>query len=390
MITVLVVEDSNSKFKKIVDALNSFDVKNEYIERTISIECSEVELAKNKYDLVILDMVLPQSLIDKHKDKDGGYSILEEIKESIDGDGKLKVPNSVLVLTEYEDVLEEYTEAIKECHFFSVVYDSASTVWISSLKTEVKKLQKICKQNDNRKFDKSVLITVHGIRTNGKWQEKLDDRLDSNYSVEPYKYNFFSIFNFFNEKKVKEEIQGMRRFIEEMLYKYPKAKFNFVSHSFGTYLVYYALSEIEHSLPIGNIILSGSVLSPSIQIKELHDKHVIDNVVNDCVVLDFPIIAGVAAHARYSNAGIIGIKGGGSQVMNRYIKGGHSSYFEDKHLDSWIDILNTGVVKHIDTRNLGVFYDFYYSFVSSKYCLRLFFLLILLLPTSVVLSYLWP
>lgn len=380
MITVLVVEDSNIKFDKINTALKSFGVEEEYIERTISIECSEKELNENQYDLVILDMVLPQSLLDSTKDKEGGLSILEDIVSAIEDDNNLKVPNSVLVLTEFEDVLKEYTDIIHQCRVFSLIYNAASNDWVKELEKEVKKLQRLKKQNDQRKFDKNVLITVHGIRTNGKWQEKMNQLLDSNYSVEPYKYNFFSLFSFFSEKKVENEIEAMVSFIERTVKNHPKAKFHFVSHSFGTYLVYNALSKIDKSLPIGNIIFGGSVLKPSVDISILYEKHTIDNIINDCVVLDIPIIAGVIAHKRYSNAGIIGIKGSSNQVKNRYINGGHSSYFDELHLESWINILNSGEVEDIDLRKLGFFHDIYYPIVSSKNTLRG----ILILLTSIL------
>ncbi|MEZ8291012.1 hypothetical protein [Vibrio sp. 10N.237.312.B06] len=376
MIAVLVVEDSDLKFEKIRSALEDFGVEKEYIDRTITIDCSEKQLAENKYDLVILDMVLPYSLSDSSEDKEGGLSILEDIISAINGDNELQIPTITLILSEFEDVLNEFTDAIEEHQVFSLIYDSSSRDWVDKLGKEVRKLQRIDKQNSQRKFDKNVLITIHGIRTNRKWQTKLDNLLDCTYSVESYKYNFFPLPNFLSKDKVDKEISELVDFLDKTIKKYPKAKFNFVSHSFGTYLIYNALSRISKNIPIGNIIFGGSVLSPSVNISKLYEKHNIDNIVNDCVLVDIPIIAGVLTNSRYSNAGIVGIKGSENQIVNRYFNGGHSSYFKDKRLEEWIYILNTGIIENRDVKNLGLFYDFDYPLVSSKRSLRIIVLFI--------------
>ena len=90
-----------------------------------------------------------------------------------------------------------------------------------------------------------LVITVHGIRTNGHWQERLEQMLKnedpSSITVFNYKYGYFSILAFmipFLRWLV------TRRFRQDMLHEIKKEnwdRIDIVAHSFGTHLVGWGL-----------------------------------------------------------------------------------------------------------------------------------------------------
>ena len=91
-----------------------------------------------------------------------------------------------------------------------------------------------------------LIITVHGIRTFGQWQERLEALLKrgahpgERLEVVHYKYGYFSAFAFLS---VALRWVAVRRFRAELLSltREPCTRVDIVAHSFGTYLVARAL-----------------------------------------------------------------------------------------------------------------------------------------------------
>ena len=107
------------------------------------------------------------------------------------------------------------------------------------------------------------VISIHGVRSKGKWQEELEEyikdsgRTDIKYM--PYNYGWipavFCVIPFFRKHYIKK------------FKKWSKHQFSFlhrqnnvvVAHSFGTYIIFHALKQIEW-LKIKKLLLFGSVL----------------------------------------------------------------------------------------------------------------------------------
>ena len=385
MITVLIVDDSPIKCSKIEKALVSLDVNIKCIDKAGSINDAKQYLEKRTYDIVVLDMVLPNYCTDDEKETDGGISILSALEYSVEsGENNYLIPSCIVVLTEYSHLIDDYKDTFTECRVFACHYSELSIDWESMLEKEVKKQKVLKNQNNNENFDERIVISVHGIRTNGKWQSKLSDKLGDIYKVIPYKYNFFPVFHFMSNEKVEKEVSDFINFIENKIREYPNAKIDFISHSFGTYITYNALSRINNKINIGKIILSGSVLRSDQDISFLYKQHPISKVINDCTVFDFALIAGQIFSNKYSIAGITGIKGSQDQIVNRYFIGGHSSFFKDTHMDEWVSAIKDNVINEVDYRRLSILHDIYYGLVSSKKILRA-----IMFITIVSLYFLW-
>ena len=135
-----------------------------------------------------------------------------------------------------------------------------------------------------------LVLTVHGIRTFGQWQERLEKLLkaeDPFIEVFSYKYGYFSVLAFmipFLRWLV------TRRFRQDMLREIEKAQWariDIVAHSFGTHLVAWGLYGIEPDKrpTIHTIILAGSVLKAGVPWRDCLGSSVA-RVLNECGIDD--------------------------------------------------------------------------------------------------------
>ncbi len=178
-----------------------------------------------------------------------------------------------------------------------------------------------------------LVITVHGIRTFGSWQERLESLLkaeDPTIEVLNYKYGYFSILAFmipFLRWLV------TRRFRVELLHHIDMRawdRIDVVAHSFGTHLVAWGLYGIRAGQRprINTLVLAGSVLNGSFPWRELVGASV-GRVVNECGTHDWVLVLNQLVVLFTGMAGREGFSGmTGDEFRNRYFQLGHSGYFQ--------------------------------------------------------------
>ncbi len=189
-----------------------------------------------------------------------------------------------------------------------------------------------------------LVVTLHGIRTFGGWQERLADLLkgkEGNYEVLTYRFGWFSVFRFlfpFSRWLV------TRRFRQWLIERYEHRpdleRVDFVAHSFGTWMVAYALLALRNMEtlpsgrpipPTGTVILAGSVLRESFPWNDLVDSEAVGRVANECAWRDFPLVLSQLFGIGTGIAGRFGFDGGeGPRFRNRFYDFGHSGWFYDK------------------------------------------------------------
>lgn len=157
--------------------------------------------------------------------------------------------------------------------------------------------------------------------------------------------NFFPLINFISKKQQQKEVAKFSDKLLNIAKKHPRAKISIVGHSFGTYIIYNALLNINEKLELGYLIFSGSVLNPEVDVESIYKKHNLVKILNECTTFDFPLLAGRFVTNTFFTAGITGISGVSDDITNRYIKGGHSSYFKQVIIDEWCPFLLTGTFK---------------------------------------------
>jgi alpha-beta hydrolase superfamily lysophospholipase len=139
---------------------------------------------------------------------------------------------------------------------------------------------------------KHLVIAVHGIRDFGQWQDRLGQILNhikAELVFERYRFGYFSVIAFLVPFARWLAAVAFRRRLRKLIEANPEARFSFVAHSFGTYIVAHALrsmkaSEFPH---IDTIILAGSVLRssfnwPALVDRSQRDGKGIHQVINDC------------------------------------------------------------------------------------------------------------
>jgi WD40 repeat protein len=190
-----------------------------------------------------------------------------------------------------------------------------------------------------------LVITVHGIRTYGHWQDRLENLVvkelgRENVYFHHYKYDFFSIIAFIIPFLRWLEVRRFRKELVRQFEKESWTRVDLVGHSFGTHILTWALLAIpKESRPkIHTILLAGSVLKPKFPWAELDGF--VQRVANDCGSKDAILLLNQLVVFGTGMAGRVGFVGGNnSDFRNRFHVFGHSGYFNDQFnqsSDDWM------------------------------------------------------
>lgn len=189
--------------------------------------------------------------------------------------------------------------------------------------------------SDNLSRQSRLIVTVHGIRTFGQWQERLERQVslaarpDEDIHFVNYKYGYFSVIAFlipFFRWLV------VRRFRSELLLLYQRHawdRIDLVAHSFGTHVVAWGIAGIpkEANVRFHTVILAGSVLRSGFPWGDLLGVR-IKRLVNDCGTKDSILLLSQFFVLFTGMAGRTGFGGATSSIFrNRYFALGHSGYF---------------------------------------------------------------
>lgn len=199
-----------------------------------------------------------------------------------------------------------------------------------------------------RKSADHLVITVHGIRTFGKWQERMEVLLtqtSNRIEVNKIDYGYFSVFAFLVPGARWLATRRIRRILLTALHESGWKRIDIVAHSFGTHLVAWSLRGIsaQECKHVHTIILAGSVLKPRFSWSQLLGSHV-QRVVNDCGTKDWILVCSQIGVLFTGMAGRVGFRGRlGIQFRNRYFRFGHSGYFVTPGFMErwWVPLLTT-------------------------------------------------
>lgn len=122
---ILIVDDDTSKIGLIKDAvLESRVVLDEEIEYCSGLQEALAHLQKKRYDLVLLDVILPSKMGDRMI-RTGGTSILKAIKEM----DRVKKPLCVVGITAYKESLEQCEDEFRRELCSLIKYQRDSDEW---------------------------------------------------------------------------------------------------------------------------------------------------------------------------------------------------------------------------------------------------------------------
>jgi hypothetical protein len=208
-----------------------------------------------------------------------------------------------------------------------------------------------------------VLVTVHGIRTFGQWQERLGDLLRTSGfegRVFHFKYGYFSSLAFLMPPLRFFMIRRFCRYLQLLRVTFPNATISFVGHSFGTHLIGWALYRLVKKSPFPGdlIVLAGSVLifKPAFPWNSLISRGAARTVLNECGSKDGILVLNQLVALGLGFIGLLD-----DRFVNNYFAFGHSGYFlkdsrpDDHFMQSrWVKLLSDGVMPdRVDQRVPG-------------------------------------
>jgi hypothetical protein len=151
-----------------------------------------------------------------------------------------------------------------------------------------------------------VVFVMHGIRDEGHWTERVASSVeqalcasegctpgaDSGVVFEISSYGYFPILSFLRPSSRQEKVAWLFDRYAEARARYPNARFHYVGHSHGTYLLKEALEQLPE-VRFDRVVLAGSVLRRSEDWAGFLAKGQVKQVLNlrahaDWVVAIFP------------------------------------------------------------------------------------------------------
>lgn len=204
-----------------------------------------------------------------------------------------------------------------------------------------------------------AVAMVHGIRTDARWHDEIGGLLrKANPSINPVPigYGFFDVFSFLlpipwiRNRLINKVASDLTILCKTKSIKH----LSVIAHSFGTFLVAYALLRTPN-LKIKRLILCGSVIPNDFKWQELRDQlDVIDPVnfpqviaINDCGWRDvWPVFAHTITFG-YGSSGRYGFES--PLVTNRKHNLKHSEFFNTGFVENfWVTAIVDGQIKRND------------------------------------------
>jgi hypothetical protein len=342
-----------SKFQTI-DSLLRAECGSLHIVHAETVACAIEQLKVTQFSFVILDLQLP--MFPKERPKiDAGIQLLKWIKKS-QKKQKCRIPSNIIGLTEFPDLLIKFNAELDTSRVFAYAYNENDETWRSQLKSCVEEYSLKLDQEMIKVANDRIIFSVHGIETNGAWQDMITSKLnleDADIYHFSHKYNFFPVFCFLIPLLRASEVERFKEELEYLASKHPGCVITLIGHSFGTYLIAKSLESISQSATpaFDRIILCGSVLKASYNWENVIKRHKIKNILNDCSLNDFPLILSQLVALGLGMAGRVGFKRKYGDILeNRYIKGGHSDFFSDETFGQWERFIKKGTIAKVDMR----------------------------------------
>lgn len=188
-----------------------------------------------------------------------------------------------------------------------------------------------------------VAFVIHGIRDQGYWTHKIARRIVAHgarrgavYTTETSSYGYFPMLSFLWPGARQAKVEWLMDRYTESLARYPDARFSYVGHSHGTYLLARALEDYP-AVRFRHVVFAGSVVRTGFPWARFVGEGRVRRVVNfvataDWVVAFFPKamqILGVqdlgsAGHDGFDNPdGLDGLE------QARYVIGGHAAALDE-------------------------------------------------------------
>jgi CheY-like chemotaxis protein/predicted alpha/beta hydrolase family esterase len=324
MLKILVVDDSARRQELLKEAFQSsgytslLDVR--YCDTA---DKARIEMLEY-FDLLVLDVLIPKK-VNGTPQALHSSRLLDDISDT---NSEYIRPKLIIGLTADINELGQYRENFQRAA--SIVLDGSlhKLDWLETVLEQARILLRTIQKVERLSSDK-LLISIHGIRTNGQWQRNLAEEIrkySRSFDFIEIKYGFFDILSFaipyLRTRKVKQIAKNLNRILKESQSK----EITIVAHSFGTLILSEALKNKESEHPLSTVILCGSPLPHNHNIDHIIQRA--SRTINECGTRDIVLVAARVFMLGLGDAGRIGfIRENSERFINRYYRGGHSLYF---------------------------------------------------------------
>lgn len=205
-----------------------------------------------------------------------------------------------------------------------------------------------------------VVFVIHGIRDLGYWTHKVSRRVlelgkregakNAVWATETSSYGYFPMLPFLLPAKRREKVEWLMDQYAEALALYPNARFSFVGHSNGTYLLSRALQDYP-ACRFKNVVLAGSVIRTRYDWTSAIARGQVEKILNyvataDWVVAFFPRAIQMLRIQDLGSAGHDGFANKVHEVEQiKYVSGGHAAALNEANWDAIASFILTGIPK---------------------------------------------
>jgi hypothetical protein len=214
-------------------------------------------------------------------------------------------------------------------------------------------------RRDNNVTD--VVFVIHGIRDLGYWTQRIARRtqalanslnVNRKIKTETSTYGYFPMLSFLIPGARQQKVEWFMDRYTESKARYPNAKFHYLGHSHGTYLLAKALKEYA-SVKFDNVVFAGSVVKKDYEWDKFIPKR-IKNVQNfvaseDWVVAIFP---NAFQKLNWQDLGSAGYDGfnltkniKSLYQPKQFVSGGHSAALNEQMWDTLAAFILSGEVR---------------------------------------------
>lgn len=134
MLNILIVDDDSLKIADVCNLLDAFpEIPKENIDCELDIKRAFQKLQAVHYDLVILDIRLPNH-IGSPVINEGGISLLEAIYNT----ERIKKPSHIIGLSSYDDLVEDHNETFLFYNWALLKYNQQTCEWKDKIRNRIK------------------------------------------------------------------------------------------------------------------------------------------------------------------------------------------------------------------------------------------------------------
>ena len=152
MINILIIDDDNERIRKIAAIVKGDDINVEHVMTKNEALC---KLEENEYDLVIIDIMLPENIDSVNPQPTAGIDIIKDIYKRV----KIIPPRSIVGVTSSSETFENSKSFFEEKLVPILIWNENDDLWQKQLVEKVRYLK--LNKSENLSVDIAIVTAVN-------------------------------------------------------------------------------------------------------------------------------------------------------------------------------------------------------------------------------------